>query len=40
MGAGKAADAATSARLKPLIMTEAQSLAWRSSRSRCWSGRL
>jgi hypothetical protein len=26
MGAGKAADAATSARLKPLIMTEAQSL--------------
>jgi hypothetical protein len=27
MGAGKAADAATSARLKPLIITEAQSLA-------------
>jgi hypothetical protein len=27
MGAGKAADAATSARLKPLIVTEAQSLA-------------
>jgi hypothetical protein len=37
MGAGKAADAATSARLKPLIITEAQSLAGGAARSRCWS---